>query len=228
MPIWLGNQNLNGKKDIMNSPKDRGSRPVRDHRRSIAAAVLGTTGGLVLLFHYNGIFGANATSAPAAQAMAPTMQSSNPMMSPSAAKGSKAAKAAKAKAAKAARAKARASKAAMAANNMAGNDMAGNNMAAGGMGGAPVTVLGPAVNTRWGVVQVRLTVQGGKITASDTVQAPHASAMSKEINARALPILNQEVVQAQSGMVNAVSGASVTSGGYMQSLQAAVDKAHLQ
>ena len=209
----------------MNFNRDRGSRPVRDHRKSIAAAVLGTTGGLVLLFHYNGIFGANAATPVAAQGMAQTMQSSSamPSASASATKNHKLSKAAKAKAA---RAKKRAAKAAM-ASGMASNNMAGNNMGGNAMGAASVTVLGPAVTTRWGVVQVKLTVQGGKITAAETVQSPHASATSQEINARALPILNQEAVKAQSAMISAVSGASVTSGGYVQSLQAAVDKMHM-
>jgi uncharacterized protein with FMN-binding domain len=47
------------------------------------------------------------------------------------------------------------------------------------------------------------------------------------INSYALPILDHEVVQQQSAAIDVVSGATVTSDGYLQSLQAAIDQAHL-
>jgi uncharacterized protein with FMN-binding domain len=49
----------------------------------------------------------------------------------------------------------------------------------------------------------------------------------QEINAYAVPALDDEAVQAQSGSIDAVSGATVTSDGYIQSLQSAIDQAHL-
>ncbi len=55
---------------------------------------------------------------------------------------------------------------------------------------------------------------------------PNDNFRDQEINSYAIPILNQEAVQAQSGQIDAISGATVTSGGYIQSLQSAVDKAH--
>jgi uncharacterized protein with FMN-binding domain len=91
----------------------------------------------------------------------------------------------------------------------------------------PATYTGDAADTRWGPVQVRITVQGGKITASEAVQYPQNNGRDAEINGFALPILNQEVVQKQSAAIDTVSGATVTSDGYLQSLQSAIDQAHL-
>jgi len=86
---------------------------------------------------------------------------------------------------------------------------------------------GDSADTRWGPVQVQITVQGGKITASQAVQYPQNNGRDAQINGFALPILNQEVVQQQSAAIDTVSGATVTSGGYLQSLQSAIDQAHL-
>jgi len=47
------------------------------------------------------------------------------------------------------------------------------------------------------------------------------------INSHAVPILNQEAVSAQSAKIDTISGATYTSDGYAQSLQSAIDKAHL-
>jgi uncharacterized protein with FMN-binding domain len=92
---------------------------------------------------------------------------------------------------------------------------------------APATYTGDSADTRWGPVQVQITVQGGKITASQAVQYPQNNGRDAQINGFALPILNQEVVQKQSASIDTVSGATVTSDGYLQSLQSAIDQAHL-
>jgi uncharacterized protein with FMN-binding domain len=92
---------------------------------------------------------------------------------------------------------------------------------------SPATYIGGSADTRWGPVQVQITVQGGKITASQAVQYPQNNGRDAEINGFALPILNQEVVQQQSASIDTVSGATVTSDGYLQSLQSAIDQAHL-
>lgn len=94
-------------------------------------------------------------------------------------------------------------------------------------GSEAVSYTGGVVDTRWGPVQVRITVQGGKITASEAVQYPQENSRDIVINNYALPILNQEVVQQQSASIDTVSGATVTSDGYLQSLQSAIDQAHL-
>ena len=60
---------------------------------------------------------------------------------------------------------------------------------------SPANYTGAAANTRWGTVQVRITVQGGKISASQAVQYPQGTSRDAQINGSALPILDQEAVQ---------------------------------
>ena len=85
---------------------------------------------------------------------------------------------------------------------------------------------GRSGDTRWGPVQVEITVQGGKVVSARTVQVPANNSRDVEINDYAVPILNQEAVQAGSAEIDAVSGATVTSDGYIGSLQSALDQAH--
>ncbi len=92
---------------------------------------------------------------------------------------------------------------------------------------AAVSYTGGVADTRWGPVQVQITVRGGKITRSRAVQYPQGTNVDAQINNYALPILDQEVVQKQSVSIDAISGATVTSDGYLQSLQSAIDQAHL-
>ncbi|MEO8555033.1 MAG: FMN-binding protein [Actinomycetota bacterium] len=92
---------------------------------------------------------------------------------------------------------------------------------------AAVSYTGGVADTRWGPVQVQITVRGGKITRSRAVQYPQGTNVDAQINSYALPILDQEVVQKQSVSIDAISGATVTSDGYLQSLQSAIDQAHL-
>ncbi|MEV6027504.1 FMN-binding protein [Streptomyces sp. NPDC052036] len=86
------------------------------------------------------------------------------------------------------------------------------------------TVTGDVARTQYGDVQVRLTLSGGKITKAEAVQAPKGG-LSDQKTAMSVPKLNQEAVAAQSAQIDAVSGATYTSGGYKQSLQSAIDKA---
>jgi uncharacterized protein with FMN-binding domain len=89
------------------------------------------------------------------------------------------------------------------------------------------TVTGDVAQTRWGPVQVQLTLTSGKITDVAVVQYPNGNRRDQEINSQALPILIQETVQAQNAHIDMVSGATVTSDGYLQSLQSALDRAGL-
>ena len=86
---------------------------------------------------------------------------------------------------------------------------------------------GGVADTRWGPVQVRITVRSHKITRAQAVQYPQGASNDAQINGYALPVLDQEVVQKQSAAIDAVSGATVTSDGYLQSLQSAIDQAYL-
>lgn len=87
------------------------------------------------------------------------------------------------------------------------------------------TVTGAVVNTRWGPVQVQLTVAGGRITDVAMLQYPSANGMDQRISSYALPILMQSTIDAQSADIDMVSGATYTSTGYLQSLQSALDQA---
>ncbi|WP_026421158.1 FMN-binding protein [Actinokineospora inagensis] len=89
------------------------------------------------------------------------------------------------------------------------------------------TYTGPVADTRWGNVQVQITVADGKVTAVSVPQQPNGNGRDREINARAVPILVQETLSAQSSDIDMVSGATVTSDGYVQSLQGALDEAGL-
>ena len=90
-----------------------------------------------------------------------------------------------------------------------------------------VTYTGSSAQTRWGDVQVRITVAGGKITAVDVPVYPSGNQRDQEINDYALPELKKETLAAQNADVDTISGATVTSDGYLQSLQSALDAAHL-
>jgi uncharacterized protein with FMN-binding domain len=89
---------------------------------------------------------------------------------------------------------------------------------------ATKTVTGSAVDTRFGPVQVQITVTNGKITAATAVDYPNGNPRDAQINAYAIPTLNSEAVQAGSASIDMVSGATYTSEGYLQSLQSALDK----
>jgi uncharacterized protein with FMN-binding domain len=90
------------------------------------------------------------------------------------------------------------------------------------------TFDGEAAQTRWGPVQVTITVSGGRITDVAAPTYPNGNFRDQQINAYALPTLRQETLDAQSADIDAVSGATVTSDGYKQSLQSAIDAAHLK
>jgi uncharacterized protein with FMN-binding domain len=94
-------------------------------------------------------------------------------------------------------------------------------------GTGAVTVTGPSTDTRWGPVQVRVTVENGTITDVTVVDYPTESSKDRQINERAVPALVQETLDAQSAHIDMVSGATVTSEGYVESLQAALDQAGL-
>ncbi len=86
-------------------------------------------------------------------------------------------------------------------------------------------VTGPVVFTRFGDVQVQVTMSSGRITDVTAVQLPFEHPRSQMISQYAAPLLHDETVQAQSAQIDTVSGATYTSDGYRQSLQSALDNA---
>ncbi|MFI5679679.1 FMN-binding protein [Streptomyces cellulosae] len=87
------------------------------------------------------------------------------------------------------------------------------------------TVTGDTVQTRWGPVQVRITLKNGKLTEVTAITYPTDNPRDQEINSYALPRLRSEALEAQSADIDTVSGATYTSDGYRQSLQSALDSA---
>ena len=89
------------------------------------------------------------------------------------------------------------------------------------------TVTGDVAQTRWGPVQVELTVNAASVTEVRVLQYPTGNSTDEQINSYALPVLIQETLDSQSANIDMVSGATVTSVGYQQSLQSALDQAGL-
>ncbi len=100
---------------------------------------------------------------------------------------------------------------------------------AGTTGGSSAsgTFAGDTTQTRYGPVQVQITVANGKITDVTALQLTNSDGRSVQISQQAAPILRQEALQAQSAQIQSVSGATFTSEGYTTSLQSAIDKAGL-
>jgi uncharacterized protein with FMN-binding domain len=86
-------------------------------------------------------------------------------------------------------------------------------------------IIGPAVRTVYGPVQVRVVERTRTIVAVDILQHPAETAMDLQIGQFAFPKLVGETLIAQSARIDTVSGATYTSGGYISSLQKALDSA---
>jgi uncharacterized protein with FMN-binding domain len=87
--------------------------------------------------------------------------------------------------------------------------------------------VGSTIENRYGPVQVRITVEGSKVTDIEALQLPEDRERSARISSEAEPLLKSEALQAQSARIDVVSGATFTSESYAQSLQSALDQAHL-
>ena len=183
-------------------------------RRNLAA-FLGTLSALVLLFSYHTSLDSQAsTSSPAAAAPRSPGTSSGSGSSGSGSSGSGSGSSSSG------------SGSTSSGSKSSGSTSSGSRSSSSKSTGTK-TYTGDVADTQWGPVQVQITVANGKITGAQTVQQPDGNPRDQEINAYAVPILNQEAVQASSAQIDAVSGATVTSDGYIQSLQSAVDQAHL-
>jgi uncharacterized protein with FMN-binding domain len=92
---------------------------------------------------------------------------------------------------------------------------------------AAKTYTGSAADTRYGPVQVQITVKKGKLTAVTAVDYPQGDPRDQEINSYAIPALNSEATSAGNANIDMISGATYTSQGYISSLQSALDQAGL-
>lgn len=87
------------------------------------------------------------------------------------------------------------------------------------------TSVGDPVQTRYGPVQVGVTLENGRLTDVTAIAYPQENPRDQQINAYAIPQLTREALTAQSADIDTVSGATYTSEGYRQSLQSALDSA---
>ena len=85
---------------------------------------------------------------------------------------------------------------------------------------------GDKVSTRWGPVQVEITVKNGVITSANALAFPDGDRRSLSISQQAIPyLIEQTLGVVKSSEVMGVSGASYTSNGWRTSLQSAIKKA---
>lgn len=85
---------------------------------------------------------------------------------------------------------------------------------------------GDKIQTRWGPVQVQITVKDGVITAANALAFPSGDRRSLSISQQAIPyLIEQSLGVVSSGEVMGVSQATYTSNGWKSSLQSAIKKA---
>jgi hypothetical protein len=89
------------------------------------------------------------------------------------------------------------------------------------------SATGPVEWYSFGLIAVRVTVDGSRITGVSVPVLHPDDPTSRQIASQAVPVLNHEVLAAHDGAIHAVSGATYTSRGYAKSLQAALDKLHV-
>jgi uncharacterized protein with FMN-binding domain len=94
---------------------------------------------------------------------------------------------------------------------------------AGSLPAGETAITGQPANTVYGPVQVQLIVRGKKIVNVSILEQPESTLEDIQIGRFAFPKLISETVSAQGAKIDAVSGASYTSAGYIQSLQSALD-----
>lgn len=87
------------------------------------------------------------------------------------------------------------------------------------------TYTGSSINTRYGAVQVQVTIASGSITEVTALRLTDDDGRSVQISNRAAPVLRSEVISSQSARVSNVSGATYTTQAYLASVQSALDQA---
>lgn len=90
------------------------------------------------------------------------------------------------------------------------------------------TFTGPQVDASWGWVQIQAVIQNGKIANVRFLKYPNDRRTSVRINTQVMPWLQTEAIQAQNANVDIISGATLTSQAFIESLQAALNTAKNQ
>jgi uncharacterized protein with FMN-binding domain len=85
------------------------------------------------------------------------------------------------------------------------------------------TFTGDPYTMRYGTVQVKITISNGTITDAVAVTAPRGE--NQRYTDRAVPVMRQKTLAAQSSNITSVSGASYTAYAWYISLQSALSKA---
>ena len=94
-----------------------------------------------------------------------------------------------------------------------------------GHGFADGTYTGPVTDAYYGLIQIQASIQGGRLTTLKVLKYPNDRRTSININRQALPMLRDEAISAQSANVDIISGATLTSRAFIQSLGGALQKA---
>jgi uncharacterized protein with FMN-binding domain len=84
-------------------------------------------------------------------------------------------------------------------------------------------ITGNVANTAYGPVQVQVLVKANRIVRVNILEQPSTTEHDLQIGQFAFPKLIGETLNAQSARIDSVSGATYTSGGYIRSLQSALD-----
>lgn len=84
---------------------------------------------------------------------------------------------------------------------------------------------GSSADNPYGTVQIAAVISSGKITDIKFLQMPSHQGHSQEVTNFSEPLLKQSAISKQSANIDFVSGATDTSYGFEQSLQAALDQA---
>jgi len=90
----------------------------------------------------------------------------------------------------------------------------------------PATITGQPFETRWGDVQVEVTLAGSDITEVVALVMPDSDRHTIAISDYLEPILAEEAITYDTADVSVISGATYTSEAYAASLQSALDQAH--
>lgn len=88
------------------------------------------------------------------------------------------------------------------------------------------TYTGSVADAYWGPMQVAAVIKGGKLSSVQVLQYPQSHGTSVMINSEALPYLKSEAIQAQSASIDTVSGATLSSQAFQQSLASALTQAN--
>ncbi len=86
------------------------------------------------------------------------------------------------------------------------------------------SATGPLENYSYGQMAVKVTITNNRIVDLTVESLQTLESYSQQLEQYVVPILKNEVLQAQSARINAVSGATYTSEAYAYSIQGALNK----